>query len=154
MQLSLHDAIVLTLENNSAVRVEETQVETEKFSLLSTLRPFDPQLQTLFTVNRYSYNGTNQLQGVGVSGNSTLNQLTQEGQITYNQTFQTGTQLQVQLTGSKFSTNSTFYFFNPYTSSSLNLQFTQPLLRNRGLFVNRAPIVIARRITRAVAGQL
>ncbi len=146
LQLSLHDAIVLTLENNSAVRVEETQVETDKFSLLSTLHPFDPQLQTLFNVNRYSYNGTNQLQGVGVSGNSTLNQLTQEGQITYNQTFQTGTQLQVQLTGIKNSTNSTFYFFNPYTSSSLNLQFTQPLLRNRGLFVNRAPVVIARRI--------
>jgi outer membrane protein len=145
LQLSLHDAIVLTLENNSAVRVEETQVETNKFSLLNTLHPFDPQLQTVFNVNRYSYNGTNQLQGVGVSGNSTLNQLTQSGQITYNQTFQTGTQLQVQLTGTKSSTNSTFYFFNPYTSSSLNLQFTQPLLRNRGLFVNRAPVVIARR---------
>jgi outer membrane protein len=146
LQLSLHDAIVLTLENNSAVRVEETQVETDKFSLLNTLHPFDPQLQTLFNATRYSYNGTNQLQGVGVSGNSTLNQLTQEGQITYNQTFQTGTQLQVQLTGVKNSTNSTFYFFNPYTSSTLNLQFTQPLLRNRGLFVNRAPIVIARRV--------
>src|ERR1700733_13108638 len=146
LQLSLHDAIVLTLENNSAVRVEETQVETDKFSLLNTLHPFDPQLQTLFNATRYSYNGTNQPQGVGVSGNSTLIQLTQEGQINYNQTFQTGTQLQVQLTGVKNSTNSTFYFFNPYTSSTLNLQFTQPLLRNRGLFVNRAPIVIARRV--------
>jgi HAE1 family hydrophobic/amphiphilic exporter-1 len=146
LQLSLHDAIVLTLENNSAVRVEETQVETDKFSLLNTLHPFDPQLQAIFNVSRYSNAGTNQLQGVGVSGNSTLNQLTQSGQITYNQTFQTGTNVQVQLGGIKTSTNSTFYFFNPYTSSTLNLQFIQPLLRNRGLFVNRAPIVIARRV--------
>ena len=90
--------------------------------------------------------GTNQLQGVGVSGNSTLNSLTQSGQITYNQTFQTGTHLQVQLGSTKTSTNSTFYFFNPYVSSSLNLQFTQPLLRNRGRFANRAPVIIARRI--------
>jgi outer membrane protein len=146
LQLSLHDVIVLTLENDSAVRVQETQVEADKFSLLSTLHPFDPQLQGIFGVTRTSSAGTNQLEGVGVSGNSTLNSLMQLGQITYNQTFQTGTQLQVQLAGIKNSTNSTFYFFNPYTSSSLNLQFTQPLLRNRGLFVNRAPVIIARRI--------
>ena len=31
LRLSLRDAIVLTLENNSQVRVQETQVETSKF---------------------------------------------------------------------------------------------------------------------------
>jgi outer membrane protein len=146
LQLSLHDAIVLTLENNSAVRVEEAAVEADKFFLLNTLHPFDPQLQGIFSASRTSLAGSNQLQGVGVSGNGTLNSLMQSGQITYNQTFQTGTVLQVELSGNKTSTNSTFYFFNPYVSSTLNLQFTQPLLRNRGLFANRAPVIIARRI--------
>jgi outer membrane protein len=148
LQLSLHDAIVLTLENDSAVRVQETQVEAEKFSLLSTLHPFDPQLQAVFNVNRFSSAGTNQLQGVGEAPSGPLNQLMQSGQITYNQTFQTGTNVQVQLTGTKSSTNSTFFFINPSVNSSLNLQFTQPLLRNRGLFVNRAPVLIARRLLR------
>jgi outer membrane protein TolC len=146
LQLSLRDAVVLALENNSAVRVQESQVESEKFSLLRTFQPFDPQLQTTLNISRYSSQGSNQLQGIGSSVNSTLNSLNQQGQIDFSQTFQTGTKLQVGLTSQKSSTNNAFYFLNPYYNSTLNLQFTQPLLRNRGLFPNRAPIVIARRV--------
>jgi outer membrane protein len=146
LRLSLRDAVVLTLENNSIVRVQESQVEADKFSLLRTHQPFDPQLQTVVDVNRYSYAGTNQLQGVGTSGNGTLNSLTQSAQISYSQTFPTGTNIMVGLGSTKNSTNSVFYFFNPYFSSNLRLQFTQPLLRNRWRFANRAPLVIARRV--------
>jgi outer membrane protein len=146
LRLSLHDAVVLTLENNSAVQVQEAQVETDKFALLHTYQPFDPQLQTVFDVRRYSYAGTNQLQGVGVSGNGTLNSLTQSTQINYTQTFQTGTNILVGLGSAKNSTNNAFYFLNPYFGSTLNLQFTQPLLRNHWRFANRAPLIIARRV--------
>jgi outer membrane protein len=145
LRLSLRDAVVLTLENNSAVRVQEAQVESDKFALLRAYQPFDPQLQSVFNVNRYSYAGTNQLQGVGVSSNSSLNSLAQSGQITYTQTFQMGTNISIGLNSTKNSTNSAFYFLNPYFTSTLHLEFTQPLLRNRGRFANRAPLVIARR---------
>jgi outer membrane protein len=146
LRLSLRDAVVLTLENNSSVRVQESQVETDKFALLRTYQPFDPQLQTVVDVNRYSYAGTNQLQGVGTSGNGTLNSLTQSAQVNYSQTFQTGTNIVVGLGSTKNSINNAFYFFNPYFSSTLRLQFTQPLLRNGWRFANRAPLVIARRV--------
>lgn len=146
LRLSLRDAILLTLENNSLVRVQEFQVEGDKFALLRTYQPFDPQLQTILDVNRYSYAGTNQLQGVGISSNSTLNSLNQSAQINYTQTFQTGTNILVGLNSAKNSTNNAFYFFNPYFSSNLKLQFTQPLLRNGWRFANRAPLLIARRV--------
>lgn len=146
LHLSLQDAVVLTLENNSSVRIQETQVESDKFALLRAYQPFDPQLQGIFDVNRYSYGGTNQLQGVGNSSSGTLNSLTQTAQITYTQTFQTGTDISVGLNSAKNSTNSAFYFFNPYFSSTLSFQFTQPLLRNRWKFANTAPLIIARRI--------
>lgn len=146
LRLGLRDAVVLTLENNSSVRVQESQVETDKFALLRTYQPFDPQLQTVVDVNRNSYPGTNQLQGVGTSGNSTLNLLTQSAQVNYSQSFQTGTNILVGLGSTKTSTNSVFYFFNPYFNSTLRLQFTQPLLRNGWRFANRAPLVIARRV--------
>jgi outer membrane protein len=145
LRLSLHDAVLLTLENNSNVRIEETQVEAAKFSLLRTYQPFDPALQGIFTVNRYSSPGDSQLQGVGASGAGTLNALTQLGQINYTQTFQTGTSLLVGINSQRLSTNNAFYFFNPSYNSAVTFQFTQPLLRNRGTFVNRAPLVIARR---------
>jgi len=146
LRIGLRDAILLTLENNSAVRVQEAQVETSKFALLGTYQPFDPRLESVFDVNRYSYPGTNELQGVGASGNGTLNQLNQSAQLNYNQTFQTGTNIVIGLAGGKTSTNNSFYFFNPYFSSTLTLQFTQPLLRNGWRFANRAPLVIARRV--------
>jgi outer membrane protein len=146
LRLSLRDAVVLTLENNSAVRIQETALENDKFALLRTYQPFDPQLQGILDVNRYSYPGTNQLQGVGISSNGTLNSLTQSAQINYTQVFPTGTDISVGLGSAKNSTNNAFYFFNPYFSSTLKFQFKQPLFRNRWTFANSAPLIIARRV--------
>jgi outer membrane protein len=145
LRLSLRDAILLGLENNSDIRIDETQVENQKFNLLRTYQPFDPSLMAIFSGSRYSFPGYSQLQGVGISANATLNALTQSGQLVFSQTFLTGTNIQVGLGSTKFSTNSGFDYFNPYFTSTWNLQFTQPLLRNRWLFANRAPLVIARR---------
>jgi outer membrane protein len=146
LRLSLADAVGLMLENNTAVRVQQTQVEADKFALLRTYQPFDPQLQGIFDVNRYSYGGSNQLQGVGTSGNSPLNTLSQSAQVNYNQTYETGTVLSLGIGSFRTSTNSAFYFLNPYFSSTLHLQFTQPLLRNAWRFANQAPLIIARRV--------
>jgi outer membrane protein len=145
IRLSLRDTILLALENNSDIQIEETAIESRKFSLLGTWSPFDPAIQGNLNINRYSNSGFSQLQGVGASGNGTLNTLTQSGQLNYVQTFLTGTNINVGLSSSKSSTNSSFYFFNPYFSTALNLQFTQPLLRNLGKFANTAPIKIAQR---------
>lgn len=145
LRLSLRDAILLTLENNSNVQIEETQIETRKFAVLNAYAPFDPSLQSQLQISRFSYPGYTQLQGVGVSGNATLNSLTQLGQITYSQTFTTGTNLTAEIQSSKNSTNTSFNFFNPYFSTMMNFQFNQPLLRNFGKFANTAPLIIARR---------
>ena len=140
LTLSLNDVIVLTLENNSLVHVNEAQIEGAKFSLVRTYQPFDPVLQVLGNVNRTSFPGFSQIQGPG-----TFNSLSQLGQVTYTQMFQTGTIVQVQQTAARNSSNSGFFFINPYWQSTLNFQFTQPLLRNAWRFANRAPLIIARR---------
>jgi outer membrane protein TolC len=145
LSLSLRDSILLTLENNSAIRIDESQIEAQKFTLLSAYQPFDPLIQSSLNVNRYSSPGYSQLQGVGESTNSTLNSLSQTGQITYTQTFATGTNIVAGISSSKSSTNSSFYYFNPFFNSALNFQFTQPLLRNAGRFANTATLIIARR---------
>jgi outer membrane protein len=49
------------------------------------------------------------------------------------------------MAANRFANNSVFSFFNPAINSALTINFAQPLLRNRGWFVNRAPIVIAQR---------
>ena len=145
LRLSLRDAILLALENNSSVQIDETEIESRKFALLNAYSPFDPSLQSELQINRYSYPGYTQLQGVGESGNATLNSLSQLGQITYTQTFTTGTAFSAEIQSNKNSTNTSFNFFNPYFSTMFNFQFTQPLLRNFGKFANTAPLIIARR---------
>src|SRR5579863_1806146 len=51
LTLSLRDAVVLTLENNSLVRIQETQVEFSKFTLLGAHSPFDPLLTSSYNIN-------------------------------------------------------------------------------------------------------
>ena len=144
LHLRLQDAVRLALENNSNIRIQETQVEAQKFSLLGAYSPFDPLIQSGANINRVSYSGFTQLQGVG-NTSAPVNTLSQTVQASYTQTFMTGTNILASLSSNRTSTNSDFYFLNPYVSSTLTLQFTQPLLRNAGRFANTAPLIIARR---------
>ena len=139
LRLSLHDALVLTLENNSAIRVQEASVEIAKFSVLRAFQPFDPKFKSVFSGLRISYPGFSQTQGTG-----TFKDLSQTAELTYEQTLHTGTNFQIDVNSIKYSDNSGFVFLNPYNWSILNLQVTQPLLRNRWCFANTAPVIITR----------
>jgi outer membrane protein TolC len=145
LHLRLQDAVRLALENNSNIRIQETQVEAQKFSLLGAYKLFDPLIQSSANINRVSFSGYTQLQGVGDNNSATLDTLSQTVQASYTQTFITGTNIFAGINSNRNSTNSDFYFLNPYVNSTLTLQFTQPLLRNFGRFANTAPIIIARR---------
>src|SRR5882672_10302415 len=140
LRLSLQDAIVATLMNNSQVRLQELNVEDSKFSLLRAHSPFDPSAQAVFNAQRVTSPANSQLQGALVPTT-----LTQDTQVNYNQLFETGTNVLVGFDTTRFSTNNLNNFINPSIASTMNFQITQPLLRNRWLFANRAPIVIARR---------
>src|ERR1700722_9899222 len=136
--LSLDDAIRLALSNNTDIHLDHYQIEAAEDNLQRVLAPFDPLLTSSFSDQRAKAPTSTQLQGTPV-----LNSLTQQTQIGYSQTFQTGTNFQGSLIADKSSTNSTFNFLNPSTSTTLEFTVTQPLLRNRGIFPNRAPILIA-----------
>jgi outer membrane protein len=147
LRVTLQDAVVLTLANNSNVRLQELNIENSKYSLLASHSPFDPSVQASFSSQGQLSQAYTQLTGAPALGSlSSLNQITQ---LNYSQTFETGTNIQFNFNATKYSSNSTFNFFNPSLSSFLGFQFTQPLLRNRWLFANRAPLVIARRNVRA-----
>jgi outer membrane protein TolC len=140
LRLTLEDAIRLALMNSTDVRLNELPVESSKFSLERASAPFDPTATSSFTTSRSTSPSFTQLAGA-----PTLSSLNQQSQFGYSQTLETGTNYQIGFSANKSSTNSIFNFFNPSLFTSLNLSFTQPLLRGRGFFPNRAPIVIARR---------
>jgi outer membrane protein TolC len=147
LRLGLRDAVVLTLENNSFVRVQESGVEFSKFALLGAHAPFDPVVTGSYSANNSTFPPQTTLGGTGVTLAS--KSITKTAAINYSETFETGTTFQAGLNSSRNSFNNTGIdnvgILNPFINSTLNLQFTQPLLRNGWLLANRAPLVIARR---------
>jgi outer membrane protein len=146
LRLGLRDAVILTLENNSMVRVQETQVESSKFALLASHAPFDPIIGSFDTITSTTSPPFLFLQSTGGNiFNFNFKDTTKGLQFDYTQTFETGTKVQAGLSANIDATNVPLGFFNPFTSSALNFQFTQPLLRNGWPAANRGPLVIARR---------
>jgi outer membrane protein TolC len=141
LRLNLNEAIRLTLLNSTEVRMNQLEYESTRFAIQRAYQPFDPILNSNFGASRQTVPTYSQLK----SGMPTYSDLSHQFLVGYNQTFQTGTQYNVNFSSSRDSSNSIFATFNPSIYSSLNFSFTQPLLRNRGLFPNRAPIVIAQR---------
>src|SRR5262245_32426503 len=55
LHLSLRDAVLLALENNTSVRIQETQVEFAKVAVLGAHQPFDPQLTSFYNINSATF---------------------------------------------------------------------------------------------------
>src|SRR5208282_5951982 len=140
LRLSLQDAMLLLLEHSTEVHIDRLAVTDAEFNVQRALAVFDPALASTFNTERSITSTDSQLQGA-----PTLSDLEQQTTFGYTQTLQTGTNFNIGLSADKSSTNSIYYFLNPSIFASLNFTVTQPLLRGNGRFVNRAPILIARR---------
>src|SRR5207249_7374944 len=138
--LSLDDTIRLALANNTDIRFDRSQIEFALNSLHRAHGPFDPLVTSGFADNRGKTPAITQTQGAAIP--DALAQTTSFG---YAQTFQIGTNFQTSFDASKLSTNNSLSLVNPSISTDLQFTVTQPLLRNFGLFPNRAPILIAQR---------
>jgi outer membrane protein TolC len=79
-----------------------------------------------------------------LSGTSSLVTRTNEANVSVSQSWLTGTTASLSFDNSFISQNSITSNFNPYTSSSLNLQLTQHLLQGFGLALNNREIRVAR----------
>lgn len=141
LTLSLDDAIRLALANNTDIRVDEQQVQTARDALMRALSPFDTNVLASFDSVRQRENAYTQLLG----GPPTIDSLNQTTQLGLTQLLETGTTFQATFNSFKTSSNSTFFFFTPAFFTTLEFSVSQPLLKGRGLFVNRAPIVVAQR---------
>lgn len=136
--LTLDDSIRLALANNTDIRIDRSQIDFALDNLQRSYSPFDPLATSSFSDSRSKTPAINLTQGATI-----LDTLSQSAGLGYSQMFQTGTNFQVTMNGSKASTNSNQAFVNPSLATNLQFTLTQPLLRNFGFFPNRAPIFIA-----------
>ncbi len=139
IQLSLRAYIELVIANSPDIQLQKLAVYEQQNAVQRAFGVFDPTVSAGFNANRSNNPSTGVLDGAEVRTN-----LNQRGSLTYNKTMDTGTTYSVGFTGVKNANNSQFTNFNPSITHNLDFQITQPLLRGRGRFVNRVPILVAR----------
>jgi outer membrane protein TolC len=139
LELSLRSYVELVMANNTEVAISRLTVDTAQNAILRGFAPFDPLATANFNNTRTKTPSTDALQGA-----TTLATLSQPLNFNYSQLMQNGTQYQVGFSEIKSTSNSGFSNFNPAYNTGLSVSFSQPLLRNRGSYVNRLPIMVAR----------
>src|SRR5260370_8967986 len=139
LELSLKGYLELVMANNADISIQRLSVVSNRNAITRAFGVFDPVASASFQSTRalsQSINATTAAQ--------TLNQLSHPFSMGVSQVLPTGTQYNINFSDFKSSSNSTFATFNPAYSSSLNIQFSQPLLRGRGSYFAKLPITIAR----------
>jgi outer membrane protein len=139
LTLSLKAYLELVMANNTDIAIQMLSVETPKNAIMRAFATWDPQAQASFTDQKSTTPSTGALQGA-----STVVSLYQPANFSYSQTLPSGLQYSVSFGASKSTTNSSFATLNPALSSDISVTVTQPLIRNRGNYVNRLNLMMAR----------
>ncbi len=140
LELGLYEAVEMALRHNLQVRIAAFTPDLQEESITSAKQRFDPTVT--FTIpqqfNRSVSQGTNQLSGADVLTSEAIS-----GGFQFSQTLTYGTNWSIAWNSSRNVSNSSFSTFNPRIGANLNLNVTQPLLRNFGKQVNQQPIIVA-----------
>jgi outer membrane protein TolC len=139
LSLSLKKYIELVMANNTDIAIQMLSVESPKNAITRAFAPWDPQAQASFTNTKSSTPSTGALAGA-----STVVSLSQPANFSYSQVLPTGMQYSVSFGASKNTTNSAFATLNPALNASFTVSVSQPLIRNRGEYINRLNLMMAR----------
>ncbi len=138
IRLTLKDAVDTALRENLALKTEGLNVSSARADVLSREGEFD----TIF--NTTGYQAYQRLE----TPNLFIPSLTIDSvwSIGFMGKYYTGTQYDLQWRSERLKTNfpAEFQPVNPYYSSDLVLTVTQPLLKNRGMSVQKASLDVAK----------
>src|SRR6185295_3764228 len=131
--LALNDAIKRALENNNDIEVARDDVRFAETQLRALEGIFDP----VFAITP-QYDKRISPQQSSLGGGSVTSTTTYSWSPSVVKQFSKGGgNYFLQFQNSHTNTSNSFSLLNPFYSSNLSLQFTQPLLRNRSIDNNR-----------------
>ena len=141
LSLSMNDAIKRALENNNDIEVARDDVRFAETQLRALEGIFDPVFA--FTPQ---YDKRISPQQSSLGGGSVTSTTTYSWTPSVVKQFgRGGGNYFLQFQNSHTNTSNSFSLLNPFYSSNLSLQFTQPLLRDRSIDNNRRQIRIQRK---------
>lgn len=143
VRLTLRETILMALENNREIEIERLNVQMNEFDYRASQGFYDPALMTSLFYDRRNIPIANPLAG-GANGGLLTDNLT--GSATISQRLrEQGGLLQASYSNDRATTQNVFNILNPQFTSTLNLTFTQPLLKNRTIDPGRRQIKLARK---------
>ncbi len=141
MPLSVRDLTKLALQNNLDIAISDTNEVLYQAKLLQTYGPYDPAFSA--TVGTQ----TTKLPNTNLTNRSTQGNYNSTDFANWNfqigQNIPTGGGYAVQYNSGRSDTNQEFALFSPQYSTSLTVQFRQPLRRNFRIDQNRGAIKLA-----------
>src|ERR1019366_6125084 len=142
LELSLKNYLALVMANNTDIQIQMISLEVPQDAITRAFATWDPTARASFTSNRTISQSTNILDGVPTTGS--VSALTQPAQFSYTQTLPTGLNYGVTYSAGKTTTSSKNATFDPSVTSALAFTVSQPLIKNRGTYVNRLALMSAR----------
>ncbi len=144
LTLSLNEAVKLALENNNDIEVARDDVRIAETQLRALEGIFDPIFSITPLYDKRITPQQSTLGGSDRSGTTSVTSYTLSPAL--NKQFgRGGGNYQINFANTHTDSSSSFNFINPFYSTNLSLQFTQPLLRNRPIDNNRRQIRIQKK---------
>ena len=142
--LSLNDAIKRALENNNDIEVARDDVRFAETQLRALEGIFDPVFAVTPQYDKRISPQQSSLGGSGQTGTTSTTTYSLSPAV-QKQFGRGGGNYLVSFQNQHTNTSNSFSLLNPFYSSNLSLQFTQPLLRDRSIDNNRRQIRIQRK---------
>ena len=140
--MSLSDVIGLTLKNNLDIGLDRLAPLSTRIATDSFYRPFEPYLKVNASVNQSTVPSTSQLFGVPA-----VSQLGQVYDVGYTQALQTGTNVGIDFSLNRVSTNNAFSTFNPAWIGTVTYSATQHFMKDYGRAINARQFKVAKNNT-------
>ncbi len=139
LELSLKEAIQKTLENNLGIAVQRYESKIKKENIITEEADFDVILSLEATDSNNEIPSANTFIKPPV-----VKTKEREWKLGLSQKLKLGTEYEFNFSGQKNNTNSIFAGLRPEYDTRVELNLTQPLLKNFGVDTNSADIYIAK----------
>lgn len=141
--LTLREAVTRALENSRDIEVERLKVQMNEFDMKAAHGAYDPTFSTSLSLDHRSTPVASILAG-GENGKLTTNDFSGQAQLARKMPWHGGS-MRLTFDQSRATTQNQFYALNPQHSTSLFVEYTQPLLRHRKMDAERRNLKIAKK---------
>jgi outer membrane protein len=140
--ISIDEALRLALEQNLGIQIQRLDPQIQDVGIAQAKSFWSPQLSSTLSRQSQSLASTSQLSG---AVRSTDNGMFATG-LGISQNLPWGTFYTANWNNQRFTTNSFFQSFSPQLASNLNVQVTQPLLRNFSIDQIRQQVASSKKV--------